>query len=188
MRATAVLEMLRAHGGVVTIEGDALRVRQCKGILTPELKQVIASEKAAILALLMGEHDEIDAPQPTLTDTVSCEVCGSTERWTWSDGREICRNCLLHDRTPLVGPSRYRCLGCGSFDSEISTRELIHCVRCGLMRVTEEQWEWLQERAAIMEFSGGITQEEAERQAFELLRGDPSHPEDGAMASDVSDR
>jgi hypothetical protein len=170
MRATAVLEMLRAHGGVVTIEGDALRVRQCKGILTPELKQVIASEKAAILALLKAEQAERDAPQPTITDVVPCEVCGSTERWTWSDGREICRNCLLHDRTPLVGPSRNRCRGCGSFDSEIAIHGLIQCARCGLLRVTEAQWEWLQERAAIIAFSGGISSEEAERQAFELLR------------------
>ena len=174
MRATAVLEMLRAHGGVVTIEGDALRVRQCKGILTPELKQVIASEKAAILALLKAEQVERDAPQPTLTDAVPCEVCGSPEHWTWSNGREICRNCLLHDRTPLVGPSRNRCRGCGSFDSEIAIRGLIQCARCGLMRVTEAQWEWLQERAAIIEFSGGMSPEEAERHAFERLRDDPS--------------
>jgi TubC N-terminal docking domain len=62
MRATAVLDMLRAHGGVVTIEGDALRVRQCKGILTPELKQVIASEKAVILALLKAEQVEGCSP------------------------------------------------------------------------------------------------------------------------------
>src|SRR5262245_4195943 len=120
MRATAVLEMLRAHGGVVTIDGDALRVRQCKGMLTPELKQVIASEKAAILALLKAEQAEKDAPQPTLTDAVPCEVCGSTERWAWTNGREICCNCLLHDRTPLIGPSRNHCRGCGSFDSEIA--------------------------------------------------------------------
>jgi hypothetical protein len=169
MRATAVLETLRAHGGVVTIEGDALRVRQCKGLLTPELKQIIASEKAAILALLMAEQEEMDAPQPNITDAVPCKVCGSTECWTWNDGREICRNCFLHDRTPLVGPSRNHCRGCGSFDKEIATRGLIQCMRCDLMRVTEEQWEWLQERAAIMEFCGGISREEAERQAFELL-------------------
>jgi hypothetical protein len=137
MRATAVLEMLRAHGGVVTIEGDALRVRQCKGILTPELKQVIASEKAAILALLKAEQAERDAPQPTLTDAVPCEVCGSTERWTWSDGREICRPCLLHDRTPLRGVRRNGCRGCGSFDREIGRRGPIRCARCGLTRVTE---------------------------------------------------
>jgi hypothetical protein len=188
MRATAVLDMLRAHGGVVTIEGDALRVRQRKGLLTPELKQVIACETAAILALLKAEHVESDAPQPTLTDAVPCEVCGSTERWAWSDGREICRHCLLPDRTPLVGPSRNHCRGRGSFDSESAIRGLIQCARCGLMRVTEAQWEWLQERAAIMACSGDINPDEAERHAFERLRDDPSHPEYDVMTSDLSDR
>jgi TubC N-terminal docking domain len=139
MRALAILQTLRAHGGVVTIDGDDLRVRQCKGILTPELKQLIASEKAAIIALLKAEQAERDAPQPTLTAAVPCEVCGSIERWPWSDGREICRNCLVHDRNPLIGPSRNHCRGCGSCDREITTRGVIQCARCGLMRVTEAQ-------------------------------------------------
>jgi TubC N-terminal docking domain len=174
MRAAAILDTLRAHGGVVTVDGDALRVRRCKGMLTPELTQLMAAEKAAMLALLRAERAAREAP--TRTDAVPCEACGSPERWTWIDGREICRECLIHDRTPLIGPSRNHCRGCGSFDRELSPRGLIRCARCGLVRVTEAQWEWLQERAAIMEFSGGMSREEAERTALERLRDDHGCP------------
>ena len=57
-----------------------------------------------------------------------------------------------------------------------------------LARWPEERQEWWAERAAIMEVEGGLSRDEAERQAFERLRDDPSHPEHGVMASDLSDR
>jgi hypothetical protein len=146
------------------------RVMETAALVRPE------GGKAAILALLRAERAEREAPPPTRTDAVPCEACGSPERWTWIDGREICRECLIHDRTPLIGPSANRCRGCGAFDRELSTRGLIQCARCGLMGVTEAQWEWLQEHAAIMEFSGGMSREEAERAALELLRDDHCCP------------
>ena len=95
---------------------------------------------------------------------------------TMAMAARFCCNGLLHDRTPWVGPDRNRGRGCGAFDREMATRGLLQCVRCGLMRVTEEQWEWLQERAAIMEYEGHLARDDAERQAFELLRNDISHP------------
>ena len=136
MRAAAVLEVLRARGGVVTIDGDALRVRRCTGLLTPALKQLIAAEKVAILALLKAERAAREAPPPTRTDAAPCEACGSPTRWTWIDGREICRECLIQDRTPLIGPSRHHCRGCSACDTEVTPRGPIRYARCGLARVT----------------------------------------------------
>ena len=36
--------------------------------------------------------------------------------------------------------------------------------------MTESQREWFEERAAIMEYDGGLTRAEAEREALELMR------------------
>jgi hypothetical protein len=57
-----------------------------------------------------------------------------------------------------------------------------------LARWPEERQELWAERAAIMEVEGGLLRDEAERQAFERLRDDPSPPEHGVMASGLSDR
>jgi hypothetical protein len=40
----------------------------------------------------------------------------------------------------------------------------------------EDRQELWAERAAIMEVEGGLLRDEAERHAFERLRGDPSRP------------
>jgi DNA primase len=56
-----------------------------------------------------------------------------------------------------------------------------------LARWPEDQRELWAERAAIMEVEGGLSRDGAEREAFERLRDDPSHPDYGVMASDVSD-
>lgn len=55
MDAAALLHFLRGHGCTVTMDGDHLRVRNGKGVLTDALRQAIASEKAAIMTLLEAE-------------------------------------------------------------------------------------------------------------------------------------
>ena len=66
----------------------------------------------------------------------------------------------------------------------------------GLPRVTSnwqdqlagwpQEWRDLwDERAAIMEVEGGLSRDRAEREAFERLRDNSSHPEYGVMASDL---
>jgi hypothetical protein len=57
-----------------------------------------------------------------------------------------------------------------------------------LARWPEDRRELWAERAAIMEVEGGLSRDGAEREAFERLRDDPSHPEYDVMASDLSDR
>jgi hypothetical protein len=41
---------------------------------------------------------------------------------------------------------------------------------------SQEQRDLWDERASIMEYEGNLPRDDAERQAFELLRGDPSRP------------
>jgi hypothetical protein len=56
MHAAAILKLLRGHGCTVTTDGDRLSVRNGKGVLTDALRQAIADEKAAIMAILAAEH------------------------------------------------------------------------------------------------------------------------------------
>jgi TubC N-terminal docking domain len=56
MHAAAILKLLRGHGCTVSMDGDHLSVRNGKGVLTDALRQAIASEKTAIMAILAGEQ------------------------------------------------------------------------------------------------------------------------------------
>jgi hypothetical protein len=56
MHAAAILKLLRGHGCTVMMDGDRLSVRNGKGVLTDALRQAIADEKAAIMAILAAEH------------------------------------------------------------------------------------------------------------------------------------
>jgi TubC N-terminal docking domain len=69
MTATAILNILRGHGCTVTRDGDHLSVRKGKGVLTDALRQAIASEKAAIMAILAAEH--VRAPMPLRSDDIA---------------------------------------------------------------------------------------------------------------------
>jgi TubC N-terminal docking domain len=62
MNAIAILSFLRGRGCTVTMDGDHLRVRNGKGVLTDALRQAIASEKAAMMAILAAEQGP--APMP----------------------------------------------------------------------------------------------------------------------------
>jgi hypothetical protein len=66
MNATAILNTLREHGCKVMMDGDHLSVRNGKGVLTDALRQAIAAEKAAILAILTAE--QVRAPMPPQGD------------------------------------------------------------------------------------------------------------------------
>jgi DNA primase len=57
-----------------------------------------------------------------------------------------------------------------------------------LARWPDGRQELWAERAAIMEVEGGLSRDAAEREAFERLRDDLSHPEYEVMTSDLSDR
>jgi TubC N-terminal docking domain len=69
MHATAILHLLREHGCTVTMDGDHLRVRNGNGVLTDALRQAIASEKGAIMAILAAEH--VRAPMPPRRDDIA---------------------------------------------------------------------------------------------------------------------
>jgi TubC N-terminal docking domain len=56
MHAGAILKLLRGHGCTVTTDGEHLSVRKGQGVLTDALRQAIASEKAAIMAILAAEQ------------------------------------------------------------------------------------------------------------------------------------
>lgn len=44
----------------------------------------------------------LTAPEPDFLSATSCVICGSRERWTWLDGRPLCRVCLILDLAPLT--------------------------------------------------------------------------------------
>jgi hypothetical protein len=69
MHATAILNLLRGHGCTVTTDGDHLRVHNGKGVLTDALRHAIASEKAAIMAILAAE--QVRAPVPPRRDDIA---------------------------------------------------------------------------------------------------------------------
>jgi hypothetical protein len=55
MTALEILTDLRRAGTIVTIAGDKLRLEAPKGVLTDELKQRLATQKAEIIMLLQSE-------------------------------------------------------------------------------------------------------------------------------------
>jgi hypothetical protein len=69
MHATAILKILRGHGCTVTMDGNHLSVRNGNGVLTDALRQAIASEKAAIMALLAAEP--VRTPMPPRRDDIA---------------------------------------------------------------------------------------------------------------------
>jgi len=55
MTALEILTDLRRAGALVTIAGDKLRLEAPRGVLTDELKQRLATQKAEIIRLLQAE-------------------------------------------------------------------------------------------------------------------------------------
>jgi hypothetical protein len=87
MQATAILKLLRGHGCTVTMDGEHLSVRNGKGVLTDALRQAIASEKAAIVAILAAE--QVHALMPSDDDIAAIKVWSEVLReaiWVVADG------------------------------------------------------------------------------------------------------
>jgi hypothetical protein len=88
MNATAILKTLRRHGCKVMMDGDNLSVRKGKGVLTDALRQAIASEKAAIMAILAAEQVHAAVPPPedaTVAVKVWSEILQEAV-WVVADG------------------------------------------------------------------------------------------------------
>jgi TubC N-terminal docking domain len=62
MRATALVDTLRARGWGFAIDGHGLRVRSPRGAMTDELRQAIRAQKAAILTILAAEQQRTRMP------------------------------------------------------------------------------------------------------------------------------
>lgn len=60
MNAAELIMELGARGVVIEAVGDRLRVDAPKGVITPELRQALASCKAEVLAILTTPEDEIE--------------------------------------------------------------------------------------------------------------------------------
>jgi hypothetical protein len=59
MTAKAVLNHLRSLGVRVSVEGDRLRIDAPAGVLTPEVKAVIAENRAELIRLLQGNMSPV---------------------------------------------------------------------------------------------------------------------------------
>jgi TubC N-terminal docking domain len=90
MHAAAILKLLRGHGCTVMMDGEHLSVRNGKGVLTDTLRQAIASEKAAIMAILAAE--QVHAPMPSDDDIAAIKVWSEALQepvWVVADGVPI---------------------------------------------------------------------------------------------------
>ena len=103
MSTLALLETVRSYGIELTADGDQLRYRAPKGIMTPGLFAQIQEHKAEILALLQ------DASK-ALLGTVGrhgtpCPQCGDTWQWPTVAGEWICSWCVAgRPDLPQVAP------------------------------------------------------------------------------------
>ena len=87
MNATAILNFLRGRGCTVTMNGDHLSVHNGKGVLTDALRQAIASEKAAMMAILAAEQGP--GPMPAEAAIAAVRVWSEVLQealWVVADG------------------------------------------------------------------------------------------------------
>ena len=68
MRASTLVEKLRAQGWAFAIDGQGLRIRSPRGALTDGLRQALLAEKAAIMTILAAEQQR--APVPPQADAI----------------------------------------------------------------------------------------------------------------------
>ena len=64
MMAHDLIAECRTRGIVLEVIGERLRCRGPVGVLTPELKQALAAQKAALVQILTGEAPTLAAPKP----------------------------------------------------------------------------------------------------------------------------
>jgi TubC N-terminal docking domain len=90
MRATTLVDTLRAQGWGFAIDGHGLRVRSPRGALTAELRQTLLAEKAAIMTMLAAEH--VHAPMPPEDAIAAVKVWSEVLQeavWVVADGVPI---------------------------------------------------------------------------------------------------
>src|ERR671923_1633653 len=88
MRASTLVEKLRAQGWAFAIDGQGLRIRSPRGALTDELRQALLAEKAAILMILAAEQRRAQMP-PQADDLVAVKVWSEVLQeavWVVTDG------------------------------------------------------------------------------------------------------
>jgi Zinc-binding domain of primase-helicase len=82
--------------GITLTPGDAGKLRVSpRRMLSDELREQLKRHKPALLQL-------VSAPPADFLSEAPCPLCGSQERWTWLDGREFCRPCLILDLAPMA--------------------------------------------------------------------------------------
>jgi TubC N-terminal docking domain len=91
MRATTLVNMLRAQGWGFAIDGDQVRIRRPKGALTEALRQALTAEKGAIIQILAAEQQRAPVP-PQADDIVALKVWSEILEealWVIADGVPI---------------------------------------------------------------------------------------------------
>ena len=96
MTVCELLSETRRLAIVLHVEGNQLRVRAPKGVLTPELQEIMAAHKGELLRLLTPVSPKKPLP-PDLVDGTPCPSCGGRERWLWVDGSLLCYRGLIMD-------------------------------------------------------------------------------------------
>jgi hypothetical protein len=69
MRATTLVNTLRAQGWGFAIDGAGIRERSPRGAMTDELRQALLAEKASIMTILAAEH--LRAPMPLRSEDIT---------------------------------------------------------------------------------------------------------------------
>ncbi len=69
MRATTLVNTLRAQGWAFAIDGAGIRVRSPRGAMTDALRQALLAEKGNIMTILAAEH--VHAPMPLRSEDIA---------------------------------------------------------------------------------------------------------------------
>jgi hypothetical protein len=91
MRATTLVDTLRAQGWGFAIDGHGLRIRRPRGALTDELRQTLKAEKASIMTILAAEQQRAQVPLQG-DDVVAVKVWSEALEeavWVVADGVPI---------------------------------------------------------------------------------------------------
>ena len=114
MTALDLLTKLRSCGVAIEANGDRLKIDAPKGVITPELREALATNKTEIIALLIEDcpsikpHDESQIesekvssliPEPLPVDVIDyCYngPCGALLEF--KQGRAYCPRCSVYQR------------------------------------------------------------------------------------------
>jgi hypothetical protein len=91
MRATTLVNTLRAQGWGFAIDGAGIRVRSPRGAMTDALRQALLAEKGNIMTILAAEH--VHAPMPLRSEDIAAVKVWSEALqeaiWVVADGVPI---------------------------------------------------------------------------------------------------